>query len=344
MKRISVRKSAILIIIFFTCSGDSTGDITEPIPHAPPTANTADNLFFNTQFLAQYDLVAKILLTQKGFEEIRFIAHDGIELHGLWRKHPHASYSILFCAGFYPGRKEGLASFIEIAPTDCNLLFFDARGHGKSGGRFFSNLHNYGVDEYKDIIGALDFIKKETNMPIFIHGICAGAFNAAHAIAHINTKEYRIKGLIFDSGILSIPEACHVPEKYFCQKIIAQMLSKLYPQDTKKTIQERLLYKILSFATGKIMNLATVLIKPFLESNEAKTKLTADHFMKIQCPLLFIHSYDDGYVSLEEISQLAATIPHAEHWWLENSEHALHHLKHTDEYQRTFINFVIKNI
>ncbi len=336
MKKITIRQLVVLIITFFICCGDS------PIDQVP-TQNYTDrilpervnnNLFFNTQFLGQYEQVANTLISQKGFQEVYFLSSDNVCLNGLWRQSTDSPYTIIFCAGFYPGRKEGLASFVEIAPPDCNILFFDARGHGKSNGRFFSNIHNYGIDEYKDIIGAVEFVKKETNGPIFIHGICAGAFNAAHALAQISAQEYRVKGLIFDSGIISIPEACHVPEKYFCQKIIPTMLMNFFPKDTKETIKERFLYKVLAFTTGTLMNLATILIKPLLQSNESQTKLTADHLNKIQCPIFFIHSNDDSYCPLQNIQDLTEKVPCKTCWWINQSEHALNHIKHKNEYQK----------
>ena len=134
----------ILLLIMFTNCGISTIDhinttLNNVLNHIK-TNSVESELFFGTQFLTKYDLVAQTLIETENFSEVYFYSLDGIKLHGLLRKKPDAPYSIIFCAGFYPGRKEGLATFIKLVPENINILFFDARGHGSSEGRIF---HQY---------------------------------------------------------------------------------------------------------------------------------------------------------------------------------------------------------
>ena len=265
-------------------------------------------------------------------------------MNGLLRKNPDAPYSIIFCAGFYPGRKEGLATFIKMLPENINILFFDARGHGKSEGRFFTNIYNYGIDEYKDIIGAIQFLQSETsNKPLFIHGICAGAFHATHALSRIDTTHYHIKGFIFDSGLESLLNACTVPEKHFREKVIPNLLQKIYTNDSKKEIKERYICKLLSSLTCVALRAVTTLVKPYLEKREHAMTL-GNHLNKIVCPILFIHSYDDTYCPIQCIKDLTEKASTKMSWWLNQSEHALNHIKHKDEYQKQLNIFIANTI
>jgi pimeloyl-ACP methyl ester carboxylesterase len=300
-----------------------------------------DSLYFNTQFLMNYNLVAKTLIQAENFQEISFITSDSITINGLYREITDAKYTILFCAGFYPGRKEGLATFIKIVPENCNILFFDARGHGKSTGRFFTNIYNYGCDEYKDIIAAIQFVSEKSKKTIIVHGICAGAFHALRALSMLGSEQekYQIKGFIFDSGITSIAKVTHVPEQYLCDKTIPNLFLSLYPQDTKKEVKQRYLCKISSFFITTGMAALTYLLKPFIKLHDAKINLAHDTH-SISCPIFFIHSKNDKYASFEDVLNLANAVKNANYWWIEESEHALHHLKHAVEYKEKLNHFI----
>ena len=159
--------------------------------------------FYSTAFLRNYLTVRKTLL-EAGFEKITFETSDNYKLAGLFLSRPNATCNVILCAGWLPGRKEGMATFYDLLPENCNILFFDARGHGESEGSLLWKLWRYGIDEYKDITGAISWIHHNNTLPIIIAGICSGAFNATHAIAHLQEQNliehYNIKGLVFDSG------------------------------------------------------------------------------------------------------------------------------------------------
>jgi len=87
--------------------------------------------YFNTQFLMKYDKVKETLIADD-FREVTFTSPDGISIKGLYRKKANARMNVVLSAGFYPGRKEGMASFIKLLPDDTNILFLDARGMEKA--------------------------------------------------------------------------------------------------------------------------------------------------------------------------------------------------------------------
>jgi pimeloyl-ACP methyl ester carboxylesterase len=299
--------------------------------------------FFNTKFLTDYDTVAKALVNEEGFKPVSFCATDNVKLEGLFKKVENAKRTIIFCAGFFPGKKEGLATFAKMVPENVNILFFDARGHGNSQGRFWTNVHNYGVDEYKDVQGAVEFVRKsdETN-PITIFGTCAGAYHAAIAVAQTDCKKAKIDGLIFDSGFPSMLKVKTVPGRHLKEKVWPPLLRKwLYKNDTKEQVKQRYLCRFVSYVTNQIFKGLSAILTKRYELRE-KTMNLINRVKEISCPVLYIHSQDDDYSPIDAIKQLADQTTTKECWWIEKpSEHATHHLKHTAEYQaklQAFIN------
>jgi pimeloyl-ACP methyl ester carboxylesterase len=301
--------------------------------------------YFDTSFLSNYPLVEKTLIEQEGFKEVWFPAQDGVHLNGLLRLIPNASASVVISVGFYPGRKEGMASLIKMLPTDYNILFFDARGHGKSKGRFFSSLlYNYGIHEHKDILGAITYVHSQSTAPIILYGLCIGGFHTLHAAVYLTEHDlldhYNIKGLVCDSTLYSLGNALNVPKEHVKNSILPRFFKKIYPQKTKKEIKQTYLYKVTSYIIASISTVGTFFLKPIYRYQEDKTNiLTKIH--RIPVPIFFIHSHDDSYAPVEQAYQLASKCHRAQCWWIvRTSSHAAHHLKHTEEYTARLLAFL----
>lgn len=297
---------------------------------------------FNTSFLVQYDKVEHALITEEGFQQVDIKSSDGLILKGLYKKVEGARYTLILAAGFYPGRKEGLATFVKILEDKANILFYDARGHGKSQGRLFSNLANYGVDEYKDVIGALEFAKaRNPGGEIKFFGTCAGAFHTARALSQIDCKKENVTGFVYDSGYVTMLDIKPVPGMHFKEKVIPGLLKAyIYKKDSKEQIKHRYLCKALTATSNFLFGIFVKLITKRYELRE-KTMNLLNSIKKITCPILYIHSEDDAYSPIESVKKLAAQSEHKECWWINKpSEHATHHLKHTQEYKKRLTNFL----
>ena len=200
-----------------------------------------NSCYFNSGFLRDSELVKKTLCDE-GFEQVNFPASDGIALSGLLRQPQNSPFCTIVCSGFYPGKKEGLATLVKMLPLKSTLLFFDARGHGESQGKFLSHLANYGRTEFKDIIGAIEFMHQKNSQPIIIFGLCAGAYHATRALIDLESRnllaEYKIKALVFDSGFASLSNACSIPDKHFKDKVIPGALMNIYKKDTREQVEK----------------------------------------------------------------------------------------------------------
>jgi pimeloyl-ACP methyl ester carboxylesterase len=286
-------------------------------------------------------------LKQHGFVEVSFKTSDNIVLRGLFLSRPNATCNVILSAGWRPGKKEGLATFYDILPDYCNILFFDTRGHGESEGPLFWKLWRYGVDEYKDTVAAVSWTNKNNALPIIIYGACSGAFNAAHAAIHLeknnNQLPSNVKGLVFDSGWGSVMDASNTAVFANAEEGIAAILKHFYK--TKELVQQSLLFRLSTNCARSICTTAhSLLIKPIIRQYEPITNL----FNKIghlNLPTFFIHSYDDRHVDIHNVIKLSELTHHKKCWWIRQSYHTQHHLIHREAYKEkltAFINEVIQ--
>ena len=294
-----------------------------------------DSPYFDTKFLVQHDLVSQHLMNDEGFTEGFFLTEDNVSINYLWLKRPNARYTVVFCSGFFPGRKEGLATFYAMMPDDCNLLFFDARGHGKSSGRFLSRIWGYGSQEYKDVIGAMHFAAKQQRCPIVLYGVCAGAFHATHALLHLQERgmlhhAMQIKGLIFDSGWSSIGD---VSRTAFMSEVDGAL--------RKRFKQSNWLYRTTrAVARVSVQSAHFCVARPVLSWRKKRMALV-DKIDQLDVPMFYIHAQGDAYARIEPVQKLAEQTKQATTWWIsEPSKHACHHLKFKEQYRERLLDFI----
>ena len=127
-------------------------------------------------------------------EDVTFHASDDVILSGwLVKGAPHAPV-ILLCHDLGGSRSSLLNSAVSLNRAGYALLVFDFRGHGLSGG----SGGFLGVDEKRDILGAIDFLKARKDFDasrIGLWGIGMGAY--AGALAAVDS--HAIVALALDS-------------------------------------------------------------------------------------------------------------------------------------------------
>jgi len=299
------------------------------------------DIFYSTTFLKNY-VAIRACLKARNFKEVTFKTDDNLTLHGLFLERPAAKCNVIVCAGWLPGKQEDMATFYALLPQYCNILFFDARGHGNSDGSLLWKLWQYGIHEYKDILGAISYINDVNNLPIIIVGICSGAFNAAHALISLEKNNQhitsRVRGLVFDSGWASVTEISRTAPPAGLAKRFSYPLTFIYK--TKKDAKQSYLYQLSTFLTRinyKIMY--QLCIKPLVGLYEQTTTLF-DKMHHITSPILFIHSHDDTYAIKHDAWKLANLTTHKVCWWIKQSFHAKHHLIHKKLYKEKVTAFI----
>lgn len=286
--------------------------------------------YFDTKQLLNDRQKTKALLIKEGFCPVSFYTPDGIKLHGLFLQRPQSIGTVICVEGYHDGSRFDVAALIPLIPGTYNILFFNQRGYAPSKGRSWKNLWFYGIYQYQDVIGAIDFITTLTHKSIILWGTCAGAFNAAHALIQLQQKNlcYPVKGLIFDSGWDSVPCTAHSFSKNIARKMVQA------PQVSKpNTLVEKMLYGLL-LVTKKLL-----LIDYCWHAYDPQTTLQGK-MKQLALPILFIHAQNDHIAALKHVQQLVDETPHAFSWFVPESTHSMIHIKQKGQYQQVLISFL----
>jgi uncharacterized protein len=166
---------------------------------------------------------SEILHTPKeaslSYEEISFSSRDGVILSGWWIPAEHPRGAVLFCHGNGGNVGTSLESLVIIHELGLDLLIFDYRGYGRSGG------HPSEEGTYADAEAAWEFLSDRKNVPpyrVIIWGRSLGGPIAA------KTASVHPAGLvIMESTFTSLQE---LVKSYF--PIIPRGLLADYAYDT----------------------------------------------------------------------------------------------------------------
>src|SRR3989339_670134 len=116
-------------------------------------------------------------------ENVSFFTDDNINIKGWFLPSKEKSYkTIIICHGWGTNKSDVLSSTIFFLKRGFNLLYFDFRNHGESGG----NKSSLGKLESQDLISAVNFLKtkkKQQSEKIGIYGVSMGASVAIIATA-----------------------------------------------------------------------------------------------------------------------------------------------------------------
>lgn len=298
------------------------------------TENESIDYFLNPKKLKNLKNTQQELM-KKGFKKIYFSTSDNIQLCGLFldqSKKTTPLGTIIYCAGFYPGTKEGMSSFYTlVANQPYNILLFDARGHNESQGCLlcYKSLRQYGRTEYIDIIAAIHFVntynqQHNINSKIFIHGICSGAFNAIRALEQMqqqnDTTLQNINGVIFDSGWLHI------------QDIVESTVTA----ELKHRLKNSYFSWLIKPLTNIVNNIYAIILKPFY----SYLPNIKQFLQTTKIPIWFVHCIHDPYVPYSPIQQCAQGCQATHCWWINYNTHANYHMHHHKEYQNNLLAFL----
>lgn len=277
------------------------------------------------------------ILQKHGFKKVFFTTADNLRLYGLFLDQSaskNINGTIIYCAGFYPGTKEGMSSFYTLLKDQpYNFLIFDARGHQKSQGSLFSyqSLKNYGTCEFQDIVASIQFLNSynqehQISPTIIIHGICSGAFHTIKALQYLNKTNINqtntIKGIIFDSGWLRVSD---IVEPTICAEITKRLKNSWF-----------------SWLIRPLCYFSLQLYRLTLKHHHFKIPDITNDIAQISCPILFVHSINDPYVPIKPIQTLVQNCCYPNSWWIHHNSHANFHMKEPEAYKRKIMDFLEK--
>jgi len=113
-------------------------------------------------------------------EEVHFRSADGIEISGWLVRGAPGGAPVILCHDLGAGKGSLVNLAIALQQSGFTALALDFRAHGKSGGE----ASTLGVDEKRDVLGALDYVAALKNVDarrIGLYGVGLGAHAAVLA-------------------------------------------------------------------------------------------------------------------------------------------------------------------
>lgn len=239
------------------------------------------------------------------YEDVTFKTSDGKRLKG-WLIYSENSSSIIICLHGYPANKSDILPVVSFLYPEFSLFLFDFRAHGESEGR----VTYFGLKEYLDVEGAINFIRQNEKTKDFKIGVWGYSLGGAVAILTAARND-EIKAIVTDSAFANFPE----------------MVTNYY----KNFGPFKYVFSALSKFMGKY-----ILRKDFTQ-NSPEYKID-----KIKCPILIIHSEEDEFVPVEHAKRLYRKAKGKKELWITKGSHTGLERAYTEEYQTKIKNFFKK--
>ncbi|HTU22274.1 MAG TPA: alpha/beta hydrolase [Gemmataceae bacterium] len=116
------------------------------------------------------------------FEDVRFSTADGVELAAWLIPHPYPRGNLIFCHGHGRNRGHVAALLPTFHALGLNVLAFDFRGHGDSGG----HTSTFGFLEVEDLLAAEAYLRGRCpDQPLLLAGISLGAAVSLQALPRL---------------------------------------------------------------------------------------------------------------------------------------------------------------
>lgn len=199
------------------------------------------------------------------YEAVKLTTTDKLKLDAWFIPADKETKNAVIILHGYPAEKSGLLPWAAFLKADYNLLFFDFRYFGNSEGSFTS----LGYHEVKDVLSAIDFLKKKDMTNISVMGFSFGGAVALLTTSH--TKD--ISAVVTDSAYASI-----------------DAMAKVYYGGY--TLLEGILTPMTKLWGRIIYGIDIQAITPF------------EQVKHVQTPMLIIHSQQDDLIAVSNAYKL----------------------------------------
>ena len=126
------------------------------------------------------------------FERVAFTADDGVGLVGWWMPSDDARGTVIFLHGYGASKTQALAVAPFLVRAGYQVLAFDFRAHGESGGAYTT----VGLEEARDVRAAVAYALSRSDAPIALFGWSMGAAAALNAAPQLP----EVRGIVADSS------------------------------------------------------------------------------------------------------------------------------------------------
>ena len=243
-------------------------------------------------------------------QEVWFRSLDRTRLRGLWLPGRRDYPTLVLCHGYFKSLAEPLDVGVALNEAGYNVLLFDFRASGRSGGRFTTIGHK----ETWDVEAAVRFVGERYGRgPVGVLGISMGA--AAAIIAAAQTGE--IAALVADSAFAHL------------EGVMGKKIPEFAP-----------------VRWAAPLGWVSVLIGEAMAGARLRRLRPVDHVGRISPrPLLLICGEEDSYIPHEQFGELMEAAGEPKEMWIApGSDHAVARLDHPQEYMRRLLAFFDRHL
>ncbi len=254
-------------------------------------------------------------LHQRNWQTVSLTSQYGYTMKGTFIPHPEGSdKTIIFLHGFQENRQMGLNFIRLIQKNGYNVLLYDARAHGESGGDSIT----WGTKEKYDVQQWVDYIHQTyPNGTIGIYGVSLGA---ATALLHseINNEKKLVSFYIADSPYSDLSD------------LLVKQVEKNIPKEG------RILTKIIV----PYADIMAYYHERFLYHQSSPIRAVKD----LTIPVLYLHGQGDTLIPSTMSTELyeATQSSQKEIKLFPNSAHAQERFDYPDVYSNAVSEFIKK--
>jgi pimeloyl-ACP methyl ester carboxylesterase len=206
------------------------------------------------------------------YEEVHFASRDKTPLVGWWipARVPGA-FTIILCHGQNGSMDHDTRQMVPLHRAGFNVLMFDMRAHGRSGG----DQITMGMYEKEDLLGALDHL--DTAHGVVRVGVLGFSMGAATALITAALTD-RIVAVVADGSFV-----------HFKNTMARQIMRQGVPS-------YRVAWQIAAWA------LVAAAVSTEGRIDQVDVMLWTPH---VRCPVLFIHGSADPLITTEEVRRMS---------------------------------------
>ena len=233
------------------------------------------------------------------FEDITIPSFDGTKLYGWWLSAGPQAPTVVVLHGVKKNRTDVLRAALVLRRAGLNVLMFDGRAHGNSGGRYVT----YGFYERRDVESAIDWLIKEKQIDPRIVGLAGESMGAAIAL-QVAAHNPWIRAVWADSPFASLRRVA----AEFVQRATGLPVAVLNP----------VLWTTIQVANYR-GSFDVSLVDPLALAAQ------------IKCPVYLVHGTADQVIATAHSESIHAVLGgEKEIWFVEGARHArsIRHARH----------------
>ncbi len=242
-------------------------------------------------------------------ESVRFRSGDGTALFGAYLKGGSGHPGVVLCHGYFRDHFEPLETGIALNEAGYQVLLFDFRGCGRSGGSHTT----VGYLETRDVLSAIEYLRSRMtgDEPLGVLGISMGA-----AAAIMAAPSAEVGAVVADSPFAHL------------EGVMARKVRDFTPHSWLVPL-----------------GWTSIVLGEALSGGDYRAVRPVDSVRSLDStPMLVIYGERDEFISSDQIDELIQAMPGPKELWILDRGHAMARVAYAEEYRARVLRFFDRNL